>query len=215
MRILLALLLLTSLHAQTKKGSAPNWDSIYLNAEGKVPVNPSSLVLESTASLRPGAALDVGMGNGRNAIYLARKGWKVTGIDLSATAVKQAQQEAAKLKVDFDARAADVEKMNLGRERYDLIVCMYVHMVAVRNAKKFIDALRPGGLLIVEGHHAESQALDLRPVSGGLPGYLDNQLLRTYDKLRIVRYEDRTMPAEWSNGPEGKAPIIRLVARKP
>lgn len=215
MRLLLALLLITSLHAQTKKSNASNWDSIYLNAEGKVPVNPSSLVLESTASLKPGAALDVGMGNGRNAIYLARKGWKVTGIDLSAAAVKQAQQEAAKLKVDFDARAADVEKMDLGRERYDLIVCMYVHMVAVRNAKKFIDALKPGGLLIVEGHHAESQALGLRPVSGGLPGYLDNQLLRTYDKLRIIRYEDRTMPAEWSNGPEGKAPIIRLVARKP
>jgi len=218
MRILLALLPLAglfTLEAQTRKNNASNWDKIYLGADEKVPVNPSSLVLETTASLKPGTALDVGMGNGRNAIYLARKGWKVTGIDLSAAAVKQAQQEAAKLKVDFDARAADVEKMDLGRERYDLIVCMYVHMVAVRNARKFIDALKPGGILIVEGHHAESQALGLRPVSGGPAGYLDNQLLRTYEKLRILRYEDRTMPAEWSNGPEGKAPIIRLVARKP
>lgn len=217
MRILFALLALISflpLTAQTKKANGARWDQIYLSPDAKVPVNPSTLVLETTASLKPGAALDVGMGNGRNAIYLARKGWKVTGIDLSDAAVKQAQQEAAKLKVEFDARSGDVEKMVLGRERYDLIVCMYVHMVALRSARKFIDALKPGGLLIVEGHHAEAQALGLRPVSGGLPGYLDNQLLHAYDKLRIVRYEDRPMQAEWSNGPEGRAPIVRLVGRK-
>jgi hypothetical protein len=43
---------------------------------------------------------------------------------------------------------------------------------------------------------------------------MDNQLLHVYDKLRVVRYEDRIMQAEWSNGPEGKAPIVRLVAKK-
>jgi SAM-dependent methyltransferase len=212
---LLALIPILPLAAQTKKANGARWDQIYLSADAKVPVNPSTLVLETTASLKPGAALDVGMGNGRNAIYLARKGWKVTGIDLSDAAVRQAQQEAAKLKVDIDARADDVEKMVLGHERYDLIVCTYVNMVAIRAAKKFIDALKPGGLLIVEGHHAEAQALGLRPVSGGPAGYYDNQLLRTYDRLRIVRYEDRTMQAEWSNGPEGRAPIVRLVGRKP
>lgn len=217
MRILTALLLLVPLlplAAQTKNANGARWDQIYLSPDAKVPVNPSALVLETTASLKPGAALDVGMGNGRNAIYLARKGWKVTGIDLSQAAVKQAQQEAAKLKVEFDARAGDAEKMELGHNRYDLIVCMYVHMVAVRSAKKLIDALKPGGLLIVEGHHAEAQALGLRPLSGGPAGYFDNQLLRTYDRLRILRYEDRQMPAEWGNGPEDKAPVVRLVARK-
>lgn len=217
MRILFALLAVVSflpLAAQTKKANGARWDQIYLSPDAKVPVNPSALVLETTASLKPGAALDVGMGNGRNAIYLARKGWKVTGVDLSDAAVKQAQQEAAKLKVEIEARAGDVEKMVLGRERYDLIVCTYVNMVAIRAAKKFIDALKPGGILIVEGHHAEAQALGLRPVAGGPAGYFDNQLLRTYDRLRILRYEDRQMQAEWSNGPEGKAPIVRLVARK-
>jgi SAM-dependent methyltransferase len=171
-------------------------------------------VLESTANLKPGVALDVGMGNGRNAIYLARKGWKVTGVDISQAAVKQAQAEASKLKVDFEARAGDVEKMDLGRDKYDLIVCMYVHMVAIRNARKFIDALKPGGLLVVEGHHAEAQSLGLRPVSGGPPGYGNNQLLHAFDRLRILRYEDKITQAEWSNGPEGRAPIVRMVGRK-
>lgn len=217
MRKLSAILILTSacaLQAQTQKSPAARWDQIYLNPEGKVPVNPSTIVLETTASLKPGAALDVGMGNGRNSVYLARKGWKVTGVDLSAAAVKQALQEAAKLKVEIDGRAADIEKMELGRERYDLILCLYVHMVPVKNARKLIEALKPGGLLVVEGHQAEAQSLGLRPVSGGPPGYLTNQLLRTFDRLRIIRYEDRMMQAEWSNGPEGRAPIVRLVAKK-
>ncbi|MBI4892779.1 MAG: class I SAM-dependent methyltransferase [Acidobacteria bacterium] len=218
MKILWTLVILAgvcSVQAQNKKANAQRWDQLYLNPDAKVPVNPSNLVLEATASLKPGAALDVGMGNGRNSVYLARKGWKVTGIDISEAAVKQAQQEAAKLKVEFDARAGDVEKMDLGHSRYDLIVCMYVNLVAVRSSRKLIDALKPGGLLIVEGHHAEVQAMGMRPVNGGPAGYADNQLLHVYDKLRIVRYEDRMMAAEWSNGPEGRAPVVRLVAVKP
>jgi len=215
MRSLLALLLLAlPLAAQSAKNSGANWDKVYTSPDGKVPVNPSTLVLEATANLKSGVALDVGMGNGRNAIYLARKGWKVTGVDISQAAVKQAQAEAAKLKVEFDARAGDIERMDIGRDKYDLIICMYIHMVPVRNAKKFIDALKPGGLLIVEGHHADAQAMGLRPVSGGPPGYMNNQLLRAFERLRIIRYEDRTTQAEWSNGPEDRAPIVRLVARK-
>lgn len=212
--VLPLLLLLLSLAAQTAKNSGARWDQVYLNPDGKVPVNPSTLVLETTANLKAGVALDVGMGNGRNAIYLARKGWKVTGVDISQAAVKQAQAEAAKLKLELDTRAGDVERMDIGRDKYDLIICMYVHMVPVRNAKKFIDALKPGGVLIVEGHHVEAQAMGLRPESGGPSGYMNNQLLRAFERLRIVRYEDRTTQAEWLNGPEGRAPIVRMVARK-
>jgi len=208
------ILLALPLAAQTTKNSGARWDQVYLNPDSKVPVNPSSLVLEAMANLKSGVALDVGMGNGRNAIYLARKGWKVTGVDISQAAVKQAQAEAAKLKLELDARAGDVERMDIGRDKYDLIICMYIHMVPIRNAKKFIDALKPGGVLIVEGHHAEAQSMGLHPVSGGPAGYMNNQLLRAFERLRIVRYEDRTTQAEWSNGPEGRAPIVRLVARK-
>jgi SAM-dependent methyltransferase len=199
---------------QARKRPAASWDQIYLNPDSRVPVNPSSLVLETTANLKPGAVLDVGMGNGRNAIYLARKGWKVTGVDISEEAMRQARREAAKLKVELEYRAADVSRIDLGRERYDLILCLYVNVVATRNARKFMDALKPGGLLVVEGYHAAAQAMNLRQLDGPA-GYYDNQLTRAFDHLRILRYEDRTMTAEWSNGPEGKAPIVRLVAQKP
>jgi SAM-dependent methyltransferase len=217
MRIALLLLaapaLLSPLSAQTPKGAAASWDKIYLGADSRVPVNPSALVLESTASLTPGVALDIGMGNGRNAIYLARKGWKVTGIDVSGEAVRQASASASKLGAQIDARVANFETFAAGRAQYDLILGLYIQGLAVRQAHKIIDALKPGGYLVIEGHHADVRTLDHK---GQAPpqGYQTNELLRAFSRLRILRYEDRVAQAEWYNGPDGKSPVVRLVARK-
>lgn len=195
-----------------KSGQIP-WDQIYLSPDGKVPVNPSSLVLESTANLKPGTALDVGMGNGRNAIYLARKGWKVVGIDSSDAAIKQAQAGAAKLGAQIDARKGRFEDLRIGAAEYDLILCMYVNDLAVKQARKIIAALKPNGLLIVEDYHSDAAFANLKP-DPPQTGYKTNELLRAFNALRILRYEDRSAQAEWSNGPDGRAPLVRLVARK-
>lgn len=182
------------------------WDDVYAGKETKVPVNPSALVLETTANLKPGAALDVGMGNGRNAVYLARKGWKVTGIDASREAVKQARAEAARLGAPFDAQVAQFETIPVYLNRYDLILCMYVQDLATKNARKIMEMLKPGGLLIIEGHHADSAAL------AGQKGYATNQLLKVFGKLRILRYEDRLLQPEW--GDSARTPVVRIVAQK-
>lgn len=211
--VLAALISLSLVPAQTRKRAPQSWDQVYLNPDARVPVNPSALVLETTANLPSGVALDAGMGNGRNAIYLARKGWKVTGIDLSEAAVRRAREEAGRLKVDMDARVGDVEKLVLPRAGYDLILCLYTEPLAVRAARKFIDALKPGGLLLIEGRHIE--ALALAPAAYTLTGFHDNQLLNLYQRLRILRYEDRLMPSEWGNdGQDSRARVVRLVAQK-
>ncbi len=199
--------------AQRPKSNQIPWDQIYLSPDGKVPVNPSALVLESTANLKPGAALDIGMGNGRNAIYLARKGWKVLGIDSSDAAIKQAQAGAARLGAQIDARKTRFEDLQLGPAQYDLILCMYVNDLAVKQARKIIAALKPNGILIVEDYHADAAFANLKPETPQ-KGYRTNELLRAFNELRIVRYEDRPAQAEWSNGPDGRAPLVRLVARK-
>lgn len=184
------------------------WDAIYQGGAVKVPVNPSTLVLETTANLPPGVALDIGMGNGRNAVYLARKGWKVTGIDVSREAIKQAQAAAAKVGATLEANVARFEDIPPARAKYDLILCMYVSSVATRNAAKIIDMLKPGGILVVEGPH-----LDARPMPGQ-EGYKTNELLRSFGRLRVLRYEDRTMQAEWATNADGRSPTVRLVAAK-
>jgi SAM-dependent methyltransferase len=204
LRILLILALALPLAAQ-RRPEAPRWDQIYAGRDAKVPVNPSALVLETLANAPAGAALDIGMGNGRNAIYLARKGWKVTGIDISSEAVKLAQAEAKKLKVPIEASVGRFEDLPAYLNRYDAILCMYVEELTTKNAKKIMDMLKPGGLLVVEGYHLAAP---------GQRGYATNQLLRTFNRLHIVRYEDREMQPEWSLGPGARVPVIRLVARK-
>lgn len=203
------LLGLLAMAASAQRQPPPRWDQVYQDRNVKVPVNPSALVLETAANLPPGAALDIGMGNGRNAIYLARKGWKVMGIDPSREAVNQALAEAKKLGAPVEANVTRFEDLPPFLNRFDLILCLYVQEVATKNAKKIMDMLKPGGLLIVEGYHQRAPALL------GEPGYSTNQLLRTFNRLHIVRYEDREMLPEWVAGQAGaKGPVVRLVARK-
>jgi len=211
--VVLTLLGMLVLCAQKPKNAGIPWDQIYLSPDGRVPVNPSALVLETTANLNPGTALDVGMGNGRNSIYLARKGWKVTGIDPSDAAIKQAQAGAAKLGAQIDARKGRFEDLTMGQGQYDLILCMYVNDLPVKQAKKIVAALKPNGVLIIEGYHADAVFANLKP-DPPQSGYRSNELLRSFNELRVVRYEDKPAQAEWSNGPDGRAPIVRLVARK-
>lgn len=206
MKFLVTFLLFTMGLAAQRPGGGARWDEIYSGKDVKVPVNPSALVLETAANLPPGQALDIGMGNGRNAVYLARKGWKVRGIDVSKEAVKQAQAEAAKLGTSIDAQVLRFEDIPTTLNRYDLILCMYVQDLATKNARKIMDMLKPGGLLIVEGYHGDGEPL------AGQRGYGDNQLVKTFGKLRILRYEDRSLQPEW--GDSTRAPIVRLVARK-
>jgi SAM-dependent methyltransferase len=211
--VALTLLGVLVLCAQKPKHAGIPWDQIYLSPDGRVPVNPSALVLETTANLNAGTALDVGMGNGRNAIYLARKGWKVTGIDPSDAAIKQAQAGAAKLGAQIDARKGRFEDLALGQAQYDLILCMYVNDLPVKQARKIVAALKPKGVLIIEGYHADATFANLKP-DPPQSGYRANELLRSFNELRVIRYEDKPAQAEWSNGPDGRAPIVRLVARK-
>ncbi len=206
-RILLLALLALPLAAQ-RRSDAPTWDQIYAARGANVPVKPSALVLETLASLPPGEALDIGMGNGRNAIYLARKGWKVTGIDISKEAVKLAEAEARKLGAPIEAKVSRFEDLPPYLNRFDVILCMYVQDLATKNARKIMDMLKPGGLLIVEGYH------DAAPALAGRAGYGTNQLLRTFNRLHILRYEDREMQPEWAAGPQARVPVVRLVARK-
>jgi 2-polyprenyl-3-methyl-5-hydroxy-6-metoxy-1,4-benzoquinol methylase len=198
-RLLTPLLLCAALAVAQKPKANPaeSWDRLYASRDAKVPVNPSAIVLESTANLQPGTALDIGMGNGRNAVYLARKGWKVTGIDASREAVKLATAEAQKLNTTVEGVVANFETYDPGRGKYDLILCTYAASLATAQARKIIDALKPGGLLIVEGSE-----------------FQPNQLLRTYGKLRVLRYEDRLDRGEWANGGDTRTAVYRLVARK-
>jgi methylase of polypeptide subunit release factors len=68
---------------------------------------------------KPGKALDLGTGQGRNAIFLASTGWTVTGVDISEVAIAEAKKNAAARKVQIDAIVGDLDTYDFGREQWD------------------------------------------------------------------------------------------------
>lgn len=105
----------------TAYDEAELYDSIY--AKG-VDFNtaPNQFLVDVTSTLRAGRALDVGMGMGRNALHLARKGWDVTGFDVSAVGVQHAQATAKAERLTLQAVVAADEEFEFGRAQWDLVL---------------------------------------------------------------------------------------------
>ncbi|MFF9511414.1 SAM-dependent methyltransferase [Streptomyces sp. NPDC014724] len=118
-------------------------------------VNP--LLAETAAPLRPGAALDLGCGAGGDAIWLAQRGWHVTAVDISTTAVEQVRERAHDLGV---ADRVTTEQHDLARSfpagRFDLVSAQYFHtpfaLPRSRVLRTAARALHPGGLLLIVDH---------------------------------------------------------------
>ena len=92
--------------------------------------------------------LDMGMGEGRNAVFLAQKGHQVTGIDISSVAIKKARQLAKENGVRINTIVGTLNKYAIAPESYDAIICFYY--VDRELSKKIYNWLKPGGILIFE-----------------------------------------------------------------
>ena len=170
---------------------------------------PSALLIEAMKGLTPGTALDAGMGQGRNAVYLSGKGWKVTGFDLSAEAIKSAHANAAKAGVRIDAVKASYTDFDFGTAKWDVIVLTFAWAPMTDEAfvARLRTSLRPNGRIVFE-HFLEHQEQPRPPAMQVLkPGQL-RELLKGF---RLDRYEEITGLADWA-GPD--TPMVRAVAVK-
>jgi cyclopropane fatty-acyl-phospholipid synthase-like methyltransferase len=114
-RFLLFLLLVAAVsQARTPPDRRRYWDELFRS--GQIPFNKDAnkLLQYAITERKPGLAIDLGMGEGRNAVFLASKGWQVTGVDFSAVAVRQARARAAAAGVSIDAIVEDLDRFELG-----------------------------------------------------------------------------------------------------
>lgn len=146
------------------------WDAVF--KFGQAPERPLALLVNVAASLRPGRALDVAMGSGRNALYLASLGWQVTGYDISPVALNIARQRARELGISFEALHCGHREFEFGKHAWDLIVLSYIvaddgDLEAVFG-ERIWDSLRPGGRILCEGNFCEGWARHLKslPLAG-------------------------------------------------
>lgn len=167
---------------------------------------PNRLLVETVSAVPPGKALDVAMGEGRNAVYLAKRGWDVTGFDVSDEALRQASARAREAGVKITVLREGSETFDYGRERWDLIVFSYAFAPVCDTAyvQRIRDALKPGGQVVYEHY--------LRPPgTGSQLGMADRgQLPDLFRDFDVRRYEEMETRSDWQGG--RKAPLARLVA---
>jgi tellurite methyltransferase len=115
---------------------------------------PTPLLVETAGRLRPGKALDLACGTGRNALWLAHNGWSVTAVDGAPAAIEIVRRRAAAQKLAIDARVADLERREYTIEPgWDLIaICYYLQRDLFEPAKK---AVAPNGMLLAIVHITE------------------------------------------------------------
>jgi len=197
-------LLFLPLAASAQTSNRDWWNKLFLENKTAFKKDPSPLLVHAIENRKPGDALDLGMGEGRNAIFLAQQGWRVTGVDYSDVAVNMARSRAAKLGVKLQAVVQDLDAYDFGRERWDLILLFYMHAwfhtSPTNPPQRVLTALRPGGLLVMEGY------------AGDKDEFQTNELLHLFDTLRIIHYQDATDEAEWAPGQKSR--VVRFIGEK-
>jgi SAM-dependent methyltransferase len=188
------------------RAEVERWNRILTAAEPRFNTAPNAFLVAVTSGVKPGRSLDVGMGQGRNTIYLAQQGWESVGFDPADRAVAAAQAQAAKLGVKITTSVARAEDYDWGESRWDLIVLSYVG--AREYAARVVRALRPGGMVVVEGFHRD--ATKTQSIGGGVV-FDTNELLKIFAGLRVVRYEDANARGDFG---QAEARVVRLAAVK-
>ncbi|MCK0174937.1 bifunctional 2-polyprenyl-6-hydroxyphenol methylase/3-demethylubiquinol 3-O-methyltransferase UbiG [Mycolicibacterium sp. F2034L] len=135
---------------------AQEWDERYAAAEQLFSGQPNTVLISEVSGLPPGRALDVGCGEGADAVWLAAQGWTVTALDVSRVAVERAAARAARAGVEVAFVRNDLVAAELPADGFDLVTAQYpaLRSSADRAAERALTAaVAPGGVLLVV-HHA-------------------------------------------------------------
>ncbi len=182
------------------------WNEYYAQGGG-FNTKPNQLLVETVKGRKPGTALDLQMGQGRNAVFLATQGWKTTGIDISDEGIRQAKAEAAKQKVKLDALLVDFATYDLGKAKWDLITLIYAG-ADPKEIERIKPALKKNGLFISEYFHADSDV-----AKSGAGGWQTGQLAALFkDGYEILHDDVVDDHADWAG--MRKMKLVRFVARK-
>jgi len=201
--------IITRLSEERTEALAHHFDLVYSDPRAYYNTRPNALLVEATKGLSPGMALDVAMGQGRNAVYLAQQGWDVTGFDISKEGLKAARANAEKAGVRIRTFHASDRTFDFGEDRWHLIVFSYA-FVPISDpafAEKVQRSLRRGGLIVYENYFRDPKFPLPRFVGAPEP----NTLPGVFSTLQILRYEEVRDRGDWA--PAG-SPLVRMVARK-
>lgn len=157
-------------------------------------------------------ALDIGIGQGRNAVLLARAGYDTVGIDRSDVGVEAVRRLAVAFGSRLRAEVADATTYDFGRDNWDLITLLYypLPLLIIDRVKA---AVRSGGHIVVE-RFTQNGKDAVGPDSD--EGKLPNPMLRCFQDWQVLHYEHNVFQSDWHwSGESPTGPIVRVLARKP
>lgn len=196
------------------------WNQRYADADLVWSAEANRFLVQEVADLPPGRALDLGAGEGRNAIWLAERGWRVTAVDFSGVGLQKARRLAEGRGVEVNWIEADLRSYSPARGAFDLVVLVYIHLPGEERralVRRAADAVAAGGALLVLGH-------DRSNLEEGYGGPQDPTILFSPDdisddlagieELRVVR-ADRVMRPVMTDDGERHAIDALVRAERP
>lgn len=169
--------------------SKTKWDQRYNKRVYVYGKQPAKFLAENFSYLSPSSTvLDIGMGEGRNAVFLASKGHKVTGIDISSVAIKKALKLAQENRVKIKTILATATKYKFPANSFDAIICFYYVNRDIHD--DIVKWLKPGGILIYEANTIRE--FNKNPNSKENKSYFlkEKELLKMFPNMRILKYEE-------------------------
>src|SRR4051794_12174697 len=158
---------------------AQEWDERYAEKQ-QWSSEPNRLVAELLGPLPPGTAVDLAAGEGRHALWLAERGWRVTAVDFSALGLERGREQAGGDRVAWGRH--DVLDWAVPVEASALVLVAYLHLPQRETTallRRAVGWLRPGGRLLVLGH-------DVDNVAHGVGGPQETAILHSVDRLAPV-----------------------------
>lgn len=155
------------------------WDERHAARDPIESHEPDATLVDAVARLAPGRALDLATGDGRNALWLAARGWRVTAVDFSQVALDRAHRSADAAGVDVDWVLADLLEWRPPVRAFDLVAVVFLHLPLDDRRRAYAaaaEAVAPGGRLLVIGH-------DRSNLTAGVGGPQDPAVLFTADEI--------------------------------
>jgi SAM-dependent methyltransferase len=204
-------------HAHPEPGTDPTtfWEERYAGDTGIWSGRPNRALVDEVADLPPGRALDLGCGEGADAVWLAGRGWSVTGLDLSPTALRRAEAAAATAGLADRCRwqVADLADPHTWPDEpaYDLVTACFLQspldFPRAEVLRRAADRVAPGGRLLVVAHAAPPPWADIPPERHDefQPASRDVADLALDGRWEVETAEDREREA---TGPDGDPGVL-------
>ena len=198
------------------------WNGRFAGGEYHFGTVPNAFLAAQAARLKPGMqALSIADGEGRNGVWLATQGLRVSAFDFSPVGAAKARELAEQrgVSANYDSCVAELADWDWDARQYDIIAGIFIQFASpAERARMFAGicrALKPGGLLLLQGYRPEQIAYGTGGPRVAAQLYTAPLLRQAFAALEIVELREHDSEIDEGDGHAGMSALIDLVARRP